>query len=352
MGNDATCFPLVSVFRGDLVESRHFGIISIVDSKGKELYRMGDSSRVVYLRSSAKPFQLLPLVEAGLDKRFSFTDKELAVMAASHSGQEFHVKTVMGILKKIGLEADSLLCGTHYPYDPETSARIKRGEFPLTSLHNCCSGKHAGMLARAVANGYSLSDYIKPEHPIQVENRRTLAEIIGVSPDDIEIGIDGCGVPTFALPLKLAALAYARLADPSFLPQPRAEALFRIARAMQEHPEMVGGTHGRLDTELMKVAFPKVVAKVGAEAFYGIGLLPGVLPGEEKGIGIAFKIEDGAWKRAVPPVAVELLHQLGVLSEGEFKKLSSFHHPPVKNNRGEVVGEVRPSFDISKFKLS
>jgi L-asparaginase II len=349
---DTVCFPLVSVFRGDIIESRHFGIISIVDPYGVEHYRAGDSGRLVYIRSAAKPFQLVPLVEKGLDKRYGFTDAELALMCASHSGQGFHVKTVVEILEKIGLSEDFLLCGTHYPYDPEMTDRIRRGELPLTPIYNCCSAKHAGMLARAKAGGYDLSDYIKPEHPVQRENIRVLAEIVGISPDEIRFAVDGCGVPTFALPLKLAALAYARLADPSPLPDFRAEALSRIFRAMEEYPEMVGGTHGRLDTELMKTAHPKLVAKLGAEAFYGIGLIPGALSGEKRGLGIAFKIEDGNYKRAVPPVAVELLYQLGVLSEIDVEKLSAFHHPPVRNNRGETVGEVRSSFDISKLKLS
>jgi L-asparaginase II len=203
---------LVEVWRGGRVESEHRGAIAVVDASGKLIAHVGNSDLVSYLRSSAKPFQLLPLVESGAADRFAFTDAELAVIAGSHAGEPRHVAAVQSILNKIGLSDDALQCGIHVPFNADAAKALRAADREPTVLHNNCSGKHSGMLAQAVDRGLSTHDYLDPQHPVQVTIRRRLAELGGITFDEIGVGVDGCSAPCFAMPLRAAALAFARLA--------------------------------------------------------------------------------------------------------------------------------------------
>jgi L-asparaginase II len=332
---------LVQVLRNGRFEARHRGAIAVVEPCGRLRYHVGDPDLVAYMRSAAKPFQLLPLVESGAVKRFGFSDAELAVMCASHSGEDYHQRAVVGILEKIGLEREALRCGVHRPlHQPTADALIAAGEKP-TVLHCNCSGKHAGMLALCVHLGLPPGDYDDPQHPIQQAILTTLAEMTGLARDEIGIGVDGCGVPTFAVPLRHAAWAYARLVDPRDLPAKRARACRRIVTAVRAHPEMVGGT-GRLDTDVMR-AVPGLVAKGGAAGYQGMG----VWGRGGAALGIALKVEDGdAAGRAVGPAAIETLRQLGVVSQEALDRLGEHHVVPLVNNHGERVGEARACFQL------
>ena len=299
----------------------------------------GDPDLVTYLRSTAKPFQLLPFVESGGADAFGFGDKELAVMAASHSGEPRHVETVQGILDRIGLNEDALQCGAHWPSSEESTRLLRDSNREPTPIYNNCSGKHSGMLATCVARGLSTRDYLDRAHPVQQAIVSALTEMSGVEPGSIPIAIDGCSVPCFALPLRAAALAFARLADPAGLSEPRCAAVRRIVRAMTTHPEMVAG-EGRLDTDLMRAGRGDLVSKGGAEGFMGIAV-------SSRGLGVAVKIIDGSNERGCGPVAVEALRQLGVLDATALSELRTRHHWAVKNHRGLEVGEVRPVFALS-----
>jgi L-asparaginase II len=208
-----------------------------------------------------------------------------------------------------------------------------------SALHNNCSGKHSGMLAQCVDRKLPIDGYLDPQHPIQVTIKQTLAEIADVSPDSIDVAIDGCSVPTFAIPLARSALAFARLADPSGISEPRCSALWRIASAMMAYPEMVAGTH-RLDTDVMRAGKGRVVVKGGAEGYYGIGLL-------SSGLGVAIKMEDGDGARGRNAVVVETLWQLGTLDDEDLAALSRYAAGPIKNHRGLIVGEMRPCFQLT-----
>ena len=231
---------LVEIVRGDRVESEHRGAIAVSDATGKLIAQVGDVNLTTYLRSSAKPFQLLPLVESGAAEHFEFTDQELAIMAGSHSGEARHVEVVQSILNKIGLKEEALQCGSHVPFSPESAFTLSsQGKAP-TPIYNNCSGKHSGMLAAAVDRGLSTHDYRDPNHQIQIAIRQAIADLSGVSFDEVAVCVDGCSAPNFALPLKAAALAFAKLAEslPPFTERdqeggsPRRKALARIARAM------------------------------------------------------------------------------------------------------------------------
>jgi L-asparaginase II len=326
---------LVEVTRGGRVESEHRGAVAVVDAQGNLIAHAGDVALVSYLRSSAKPFQLLPLVESGAADRFGFTDAELAVIAGSHSGEPRHVAAVQSILNKIGLREDALQCGIHVPFNADAAKALRAEGREPSRLHNNCSGKHSGMLAQAVDRGLSTHDYLDPQHPVQIAIRQRLAELGGITFDQIGVGVDGCSAPCFAMPLRAAALAFARLAEA------REDGLRRVARAMLDHPEMVAG-EGRIDTDLMRAMPNRLASKGGAEGYHGMGI---VQP-DGSAWGIAIKIADGDGKRGGHPVIIEVLRQLGILDDAALAKLQSYHTWPVTNHRGLEVGELRANFKL------
>lgn len=337
--------PLVEVRRGGITESRHRGHIVAVQPDGTVMAQLGALETVTFLRSSAKPFQALPLVVSGAADRFGFTDREVALACASHNGEPIHTELAASMLKKIGLGPEALKCGVHEPYSVEAAQQLReRGETP-TVLHNNCSGKHAGMLAVAVHLGAPTETYNKPEHPVQIAIAKTIAQFSGVPVEDLAVGIDGCSVPVFGITVKAMALAYARLvAPPRTFDEATRKACARIVRVMNAYPELIGGTSDRLDTEIMRAAPGVLVSKVGAEGVYTAG----VLPNDEwpYGLGVAIKIEDGENQRARPTVVIEALRQLGVLRDESLEAVAHYAFFPVRNRPGDIVGEVRANFEL------
>jgi L-asparaginase II len=338
--------PLVEVTRGPLVESIHHGAVTVVDTAGKLLFSLGNPDSMVFLRSSAKPFQALPLIEVGGIDRYQLTDKEVALICSSHSGTDEHVAALIDLQAKIGIAETNLMCGVHPPYhEPTYHAMLQRGE-ALTQNRHDCAGKHTGMLAMCKMQGWSEDNYLDPTHPLQQLLIRTFGEMCSLKFEDIPLGIDGCSAPVFAAPLRNAALAYARLCDPKSLDAKRAAACQRITDAMAKHPDMVGGP-GRYDTALMIAGAGKWVAKEGAEGYLAIGLQPGVLSPQSPGIGITITIADGDLSgRARPTVAVEVLRQLGLLSSQQVDMLKKQDARPLLNWRGLTIGEIRPCFQL------
>jgi L-asparaginase II len=338
--------PLIEVTRGPLVESIHFGAVAVVDSSGRLYAHYGDPHVWANLRSSAKPFQVLAMVEDGGPEAFGLSERELAIACASHSGTDEHVGVLRGMQAKLGVSEANLLCGTHYPLHEGTARAMReRGEKPTPNRHNC-SGKHTGMLANAKLHGLSIEDYLNPSHPLQQMILHTFAEMVSLPPQQIPVGIDGCSAPTFATPLVNAAHAYALLANPSGLSEKRAAALRRIANAMTAHPDMVGGPD-RWDTLVMQVTRGRVISKGGAEGYQGMGLCPGVLGPGSPALGIALKISDGdAGGRACNTAGLAVLRQLNVLSSEELAQLAAFDRRPLYNWRELEIGEIRPAFQL------
>ncbi len=327
---------LANVYRGDLIESNHYGNLAVVAKSGQNIAGVGNSQQITYWRSAAKPFQALPVVFSGAADRYGIGDEELAIMAASHNGEEQHVEIVKGILDKIGLDESFLLCGIHSPYHKPTAKQIIRSGNEPGRLHNNCSGKHAGILTLCQYYGWSLEDYLEAEHPVQQLFLGVISEVTDYPEAKIHLGVDGCGVVVFGLPLENMALAYARLADPESLSTRYQEAAGKIARAMVDNPGLVAGTD-RFNTDLMKVTGDRLVAKMGAEGVFCIGV--------NKQMGIAVKIADGN-RRAIPPVIVETLHQLDILSEKELDELEKYHIPRVLNNHRRKIGFIEPDFKL------
>jgi L-asparaginase II len=360
--------PVFELTRGKTVESIHHGGIAVVNTFGDLVAWYGDPDTVTFLRSTAKPFQILPFVERGGVQTFGLSQRELAVMCASHSGTDEHVMVIRGIQAKVGISESELMCGVHEPGDAATrDAMHERREKPTPIRHNC-SGKHTGMLAFTRLTGTSDENlaYIDSQHPIQKVILRTFAEMCGLLPDNsgpdgsglerIALGIDGCSAPNFAVPLRNAALAYARLCDPETAhvqPPARVEACQAVFSAMTSHPDMVGGP-GRFDTRLMQVGQGSIVAKGGAEGYQGVGIKPGVLGFESPALGIAIKIADGdARGRVREAVTLEVLRQLGALNQAQLEALSDMGPSyAVLNWRKIHVGQAYPVFTLHRAEQS
>lgn len=346
---------LVNVYRGELVESVHSGSIVVVDSTGKLLAYAGDVNLVTYLRSSAKPFQIVPLLREGGAEEYDLTEQEVALICASHGGEQKHVSTAAAILRKGEFDESDLQCGAHVPYDSRAAAELRQaGESP-SALHNNCSGKHGGMLLASQLLDAPIASYLEPDHPLQQEILDVMSDFSGLPSPEIPIAIDGCGVPTFFMSLYRAAIAYARIAAtaagaPGELPN-YDEPMRRVFGAMTGEPSFVAGSWS-ITTPLMEAYEGKLLAKEGAEAFYAIALLPELAATlsdrlertDGAAIGIALKIHDGSASRARDPVVVETLQQIGL--DVASPLLDSYRHRVVKNVVGRVVGEIRAEFNL------
>lgn len=293
---------------------------------------VGDIDTPVFLRSSAKPFIAATAIAAGAREAFGLSGPEIAVMAASHQGEPFHLEAVGSILKKIGASVADLQCGAHRPYDEATSRAMQLAGEPASALHNNCSGKHAGILALCKLLGADTTTYMEPENPAQ---RAILAFCARMSDDDPQtwpLGIDGCGIPVYATSLRRAALAFARFATLRGVREADAAALCVVRDAMIAHPAYVSGTH-EFDAALMTVARGDVACKAGAEGVH-------VASSIRTGLGFASKVVDGA-SRGRAPSTVAALAAIGVLSEAQATELAPYARPVLYNRAGRAVGEVR-----------
>lgn len=326
----------VRVLRGGLVESVHRVHVAVADAKGRLASRHGDASFSTFLRSSAKPFQAMGVILSGAAEKFDLTDVELAVIAGSHNGEAEHVAVVEGLLARIGLPAGALRCGIHAPFHKPT-ADATRGRWNV--LQHNCSGKHAGMLAAALALGADPATYLEPTHTVQALNARVMAACAGLDVRDLGIAVDGCGVPTYRMPLAACATAFAHLVRPDALPAPERAAAERVARAMLAHPFHVAGRE-RFDTTFMDAAEGRLIAKAGAEAFEAVA-------DAETGLGLALKVEDGT-SRAVAPATIEAARQLGWIEGRALETLGDEWRPPILNVVGREVGRIEPVLTLDR----
>ncbi len=343
--------PVFEVTRGAVVESVHFGAVAVADNSGRLHAWLGDHETVTFLRSSAKPFQGLRLLESGAAAHYDLSSKQIAIICSSHSGTDEHVQEVASIQNTIGVNEDDLLCGTHPPFHRETTTQLKQKGFEPTPNHHNCSGKHTGMLALACFLDAPTTNYVDHQHLVQRLNLQVFAEMCGLDPTAVEVGVDGCSAPNFAVPLRAAATAFARLVDPSGLAPDRAEACRGVVNAMISHPDMVAGPE-RFDTRIMEVAGGKLVAKGGAEGYQGIGILAGAIATESPALGVAIKISDGdLGRRARAPVTLAVLEALGALSDDQRAALIEFGPQPVTNYRGLIIGEARTCVRLERSVL-
>jgi L-asparaginase II len=344
---DPGYLPLYQTIRGEAVESIHYGAIAVVDSAGSLYAWYGNPQTATYLRSSAKPFQTIPLVEMNGMDEFKISPGELAITCASHSGTDCHVKTVYQLQEKIGVEENDLLCGIHQPLDKATRMLLRdRGEQPSPNRHNC-SGKHTGMLGQAMIMGADLKEYSEVDHPVQAQILTVISEMCKIPTDQIMIGRDGCSVPTYFIPLYHTAWGWARLVGGEDIPHARRSACQQISDAMTAEPFMVAGP-GRLDTKMMNVFSGIILSKSGAEAYQAAAIMEDALFPGSPGLGLALKISDGDMrKQARRAVFIETLKQLGFFSPDQLEGFSKYGPKNIiRNQRGLLVGSGTPCFQL------
>jgi len=349
---------LVNVYRGREIESFHGGSIAVVDSTGRLVAHLGDPQLKTFLRSAAKPFQALPLLEAGGGAEFGLAPEEIALICASHAGTPRHVAVAAAILRKGEFDETDLLCGAHEPYDEKSAADLRQaGEAP-SALHNNCSGKHAGMLLACQLMDAQPATYLESSHPLQKEILDATCRFTRLQPAEVSLAVDGCGVPTYYMSLYRAALAYARLAATSSgltesaggLPDYAASAR-DVVEAMTSYPFYVAGGQS-MTTPLMESFGKQILGKEGAEAFYAMAIFPTAEQKKERPrlfgngpVGVALKVADGSAQRARDPVVLRTLEQLGI-SVSDKPLLQKYRDRDVHNVAGRVVGQVRAEFEL------
>ena len=349
---------LATVHRGNHVESVHSGSIAVVDSTGRLLACAGDPNLRTCLRSAAKPFQAIPLLEYGGADEYELRPEEIALTCGSHGGESFHVSTAAAMLRKGDFDETDLLCGAHIPYDEKAAADLRAsGELP-SPLHNNCSGKHAGMLLASQVMDAPSSRYVDPEHPVQVLMRSTLSDFAGVPSDSIAMAIDGCSVPAFFLTLYRVAFAYARLmatAEGETTPgalERYLESASHVVESMTTFPHYVAGGWS-LTTPLMQAFDGDLLAKEGAEGLYAMALSPAMsreltdrlAVADDAAVAIALKIDDGSMDRGRNPVILRTLQQLGIDVDNR-APLHPFRRSEIRSVVGTIVGEVRADFEL------
>jgi L-asparaginase II len=317
------------VTRGNRVESRHRGAIAVFDANGRPVFSVGDVDEAIYPRSAVKAIQALPLIESGAVDAFGYGNRALALAQASHGGEPGHVVIVAAMLKAAGLDESALECGAQWPTHSVSAAALSAAGDKPSALHNNCSGKHAGFLAVARHKEFPTEGYVKPDHPVQQLVRDALESVTGAAHLADECGIDGCSIPTYAVPLRALATGFARFGRGQELEPERAAAARRIFNAAIAEPFYIAGT-GRFCSEAITAMKGDALVKTGAE-----GVFCGAMP--DAGLGIAIKCDDGA-ARAAETVMANLLLALGRQDNATLRHWAS---PPLLNRRDIRVGEIR-----------
>lgn len=330
------------VYRGNTVESVHCAAIAVVDQHGELTHYLGDPRLMTATRSSVKPFQALPLLMSGTADRLGLTDKQIAVVCASHNGSDDHSEIVRSVLEAAGNSAENLQCGTHWPLQMRLLDQYPVNGEDKDPLRHNCSGKHSGFLALTRQLGGDVKQYLDPDSPTQRMVREAVGSYCEFPPDELGVAVDGCSAPVFTMPLVNLAIGFQKLASALGRTESERRAAERIRRAMWAHPIMVSGEK-RIDFDLARTLPNNVVCKVGAEAVQGIGLA-------DPPIGIAVKVIDGG-VRARDPISIEVLRQLGVLDRNaEHPYLKGYERPEIRNYCGILTGHIAPEFSLKHAK--
>jgi len=334
---------LVEVYRNQVLESFHRGVICVVNKNGEVIYSEGNIHQLCYPRSAMKFFQHIPLIECGAFDYFEFTLEELAVMCGSHNGEKEHIRVVETILSKIGLDESYLHCGAQSPTLRKDSYElILKGEKPR-QIHNNCSGKHSGFLAMAVYMKADLASYWKADHPLQMLIKKAVAEMHEYEADKMVTALDGCSAPIFSIPVYNQAIAYKNLVNYQQYRDLRRRACQLIIEAVKKHPMMVAGTN-RYCTDMMEICGKRIIGKTGAEGIYSLSFI-------EEGAGACIKIDDG---KMLPQynVAQKLIEKTGIFSAETLSPLAHYAQENLTNFNKYITGEIKVSDTILSQPLN
>ena len=326
--------PLVKEYRGNTLDLTHFGYLTIVDENSKVLYSVGDPDDIVYYRSASKPIQALPVIARGLDKKFGLTDEESTIFAGSHAGEAFHIAALESIFEKCDMKEETLCMKPAVPaYAPANEQRVREGLPPRKFYHNC-AGKHAALMLLQRDLGGDIADYWKMGSVGQLEVQRTI-EIMSET-KHVELGIDGCGVPVFAVPVRCIANAFKNLVAPEHVQDAALQqAVVDFVPRIHKYPHMMRGTNYLCS---LINCDPNIVGKGGANGVYGFAL-------KKEKIGVSFKFADGT-EHLWPLMVLEVLKGLGALSRETEERLRIFHAYTVHNDNDNLVGENKPCFEV------
>lgn len=330
---------LVEILRGNHVESAHRGAVAVSDAGGRLLLEIGDVSMPVFPRSAVKAIQALPLLESGAADGYGFGDKELALACASHRGEAQHVELAASMLSRGGLDRAALECGSHWPNNHGAAIALARAGGAPSALHNNCSGKHSGFLCTCRHLGLNHRGYVAFDHPMQAMIREAMEDVIGAPHGAVNSAIDGCSIPTYAVPIRNLALGFARMVTGEGLSATRAKAAARLLSACVAEPFFMSGSDS-VDLPLMQAAPGRIFVKTGAE-----GVFCAALP--ELGVGIALKCDDGAERGSASMIAAVLARLLDADKELS-ARLDELSRPFIPSRKGEPVGSIRPTAALSR----
>lgn len=327
---------LIKEYRAGVMECAHYGHISITDENGNVVYSAGDPHFRTFTRSSAKPFQAIPGIRAGIAGHYGLTAQEIAIMSSSHRSEPMHIQVLEQIESKIGLGEECLICAPSYPLNEESRNQWLRAQGEKRRILHNCSGKHLGVLAYTQMKQADLGSYAEPEHPVQREILETMAYMAGIEQQEIKLGTDGCGFPVFSLPLSALSNAYLKLACPDLIEDlSTRSAVETITGAMNEYPLMVGGTQ-RVDSVLLEDS--NIVAKGGFKGVFGFAL-------KKERLGITFKVLDGS-EEEWAYIAQSILEQIGYSNRKTIERLAEVYPPDIRNDAGKVVGRAESEFEL------
>lgn len=330
---------LVEQYRGEVLENTHHGYICIVNEKEEVVYSVGDPNTTTLFRSASKPIQVLPVIMYGGIEKYDLKDNELAIMAASHKAEEFHIAALESIMMKTGLREESLYCPPTYPgyvkKSPDIIKKvIERGNLEKRRLNYNCSGKHLGLMISNMLLGYPVENYWDLNHPIQSEINRIISIISSYPSDKIKAAIDGCGIPVYAIPIKNIANSFMKLANPDNIgDEIIEEAVKKIQIAMNTYPENINGTNSLC---ALLNSDPNIIAKSGAQGVYALGL-------KKEKLGIVVKLMDGSFKYK-PFIIANILKKIEYSNKELIEEIHNITGSDIKNERGDICGKIKVTF--------
>ena len=324
--------PLVQEYRGNLCDLTHFGYICIVDENSNVLFQAGDPEAAVFYRSSSKPIQALPVIQEGLVRKYGLTQEESVIFSGSHAGEPFHIAVLESILEKTELSEDMLCIKPTTPASPiANEERIRQG-LPPRRLYHCCSGKHLGLMLLQRELGGECRDYWREDSLVQKRVLKAVREISET--EDIQIGVDGCGVPVFACSMRHFAAAYKNLVCPDHILDPElARTAAEYIPLIHKYPLMMRGTNYLCSLINLD---PNLLGKGGANGSYGFAL-------KKERIGVSIKMADGT-EQCWPLLILEILRFLGCLTPETEQRLLSLKPYTIYNDNDLIVGRREPVF--------